>query len=175
MKLRILCGCAVFALALATTSAQTKTSFSGKCRKPDAPQSIAAGDADGHTFSLAQSKCTSKGDVNGVASKDGVATEHRDGTAKHSKGWGVYVQSFEGGDKVIYDYQTNVTLKADGTGSGTNKYQITGSTGKMKGIKGSGSCTLTVVADGSTDYSCTGDYTIAAAAPAKKAAAPAKK
>ena len=52
--------------------------------------------------------------------------------------------------------------------SGSNKYQITGGTGKMKGIKGSGTCKLTGTADGGTEYSCTGEYTIAAAAPAKK-------
>jgi hypothetical protein len=168
VKFGIFCGCAVFALALGSTSAQTKSSLSGKCNKPDTQQSIPAGDVDGHTFSLATAKCTATGDVNGTAGKDGVYAEHRDGTPKRSKGWGVFVETFEGGDKVFYDYQTNVTLKADGTGSGTNKYQITGGTGKMKGIKGSGTCKLTGTADGGTDYSCTGEYTIAAAAPEKK-------
>lgn len=168
MKYRILCGCAVFALALASTSAQTKNSFSGKCAKPDVPQSIPAGDVDGHVFSLAQGKCTAKGDVNGAAAKDGVYAEHRDSTAKHSKGWGVYVETFDGGDKVFYNYQTVVTMKDDQSSTGTNKYQITGGTGKMKGIKGSGACKLTGGTDGSTDYTCTGEYTIAAAAPAKK-------
>jgi hypothetical protein len=168
VKFKFLCGCAVFAFALATTPAQTKNSLSGKCSKPDVQQSIPAGDKDGHAFSLAQAKCTAKGDVNGAAAKDGVYAEHRDATGMHSKGWGVFVESFDGGDKVFYDYQTNVTMKADGAGSGTNKYQITGGTGKMKGIKGSGTCKLTGMADGSTGYDCTGEYTIAAAAPAKK-------
>lgn len=168
MKFKILCGCAVFALALATASAQTKNSFSGNCAKPDGPQSIPAGDKDGHAFSLAQGKCTVKGDVNSVAAKDGVYAEHRDSTAKHSKGWGVFVESFDGGDKVFYDYQTNVTMNDDKSATGTNKYQITGGTGKMKGIKGSGTCKLTGATDGSTDYTCTGEYTIAATAPAKK-------
>jgi hypothetical protein len=168
MKYRILCGCAVFAFALSITSAQTKTSLSGKCGKPDVQQSIPAGDVDGHTFSLAQAKCTARGDVNGAAPKDGVYAEHRDSTAKHAKGWGVYVETFDSGDKVFYDYQTNVTMKDDGTASGTNKYQITGGTGKMKGIKGSGTCKLTGATDGGTGYDCTGEYTIAAVAPAKK-------
>ena len=44
--------------------------------------------------------------------------------------------------------------------SGTNKYQITKGTGKMKGIKGSGTCKLTGGADGTLDYSCTGEYTM---------------
>jgi hypothetical protein len=168
VKFKILCACEVFALALATISAQTKNSFSGKCSKPDVEQSIPAGDKDGHAFSLAQAKCTAKGDVNGAAPKDGVYAEHRDTTGMHSKGWGVYVETFDSGDKVFYDYQTNVTTKDDKTASGSNKYQTTGGTGKMKGIKGSGTCKLTGNADGSTDYACIGEYTVAAAAPAKK-------
>jgi hypothetical protein len=51
--------------------------------------------------------------------------------------------------------------------SGTNKYQVTGGTGKMKGIKGSGTCTLKGNADSSVDYDCTGTHTMPAAA-AKK-------
>jgi len=51
--------------------------------------------------------------------------------------------------------------------TGTNKYQIAGGTGKMKGIKGAGVCKLTGAADGSLDYSCSGEYTLAGAAPAK--------
>jgi hypothetical protein len=169
VKFRILCGCAVFAFTLATTiSAQTKSAFSGKCSKPDVEQSIPAGDKDGHTLSLAQAKCTAKGDVNGAAPTGGVYAENRDSTGTHSRGWGVYVETFDSGDKVFYDYQTNVTMKADKTASGTNKYQITGGTGKMKGIKGSGTCKLTGTADGGTEYDCTGEYTIAAAVPAKK-------
>ncbi|HET6175810.1 MAG TPA: hypothetical protein VFE61_02685 [Candidatus Sulfotelmatobacter sp.] len=168
MKYKILCGCAVLAFALTSTPAQTKQSLSGKCSKPDVEQSIPAGDAEGHTFSIAQLKCTAKGNVNGAEGKDGVAAEHRDGTAKHSKSWGLYVETFEGGDKVFYDYETTLTANSDGTMSGSNKYQITGGTGKMKGINGSGTCKLTGTADAGSEYSCTGEYTIAAAAPAKK-------
>lgn len=134
MKFKIPCAFAVLALALATASAQTKNSFSGNCAKPDSPPSIPTGDVDGHIFSLAQVKCTAKGDVNGLAAKDDVAAEHRDSTAKHSKGWGVYVETFDGGDEVFYTYQTNVTINDDKSATGTNKYQITGGTGKMKGI-----------------------------------------
>lgn len=169
MKHKILCGCVVFAFAVSIAPAQTKATLSGNCAKPDAPQSIAAGDQDGHVFILAQSKCTVKaGDVGGAAGKDGIATEHRDATKKHSRGWGVFVETLDSGDKVFYNYQTNLTLKEDGSASGSNKYQIVGGTGKMKGIKGTGACKLTGAADGSVDYTCEGEYTLAEAAPAKK-------
>jgi hypothetical protein len=159
VKFKIIYACAVFAFALATTtSAQTKNSFSGKCENPDVAQSIPAGDADGHTFSLASAKCTATGDVNGVAAKDGVYAEHQDVTAKQVKAWGVYVESFENGDKIFYNYQSVLPDKAPAR----NKYQITGGTGKMKGIKGSGTCKL----DAGT-HACIGEYTIAAPATAK--------
>jgi hypothetical protein len=51
--------------------------------------------------------------------------------------------------------------------TGQNKWQITGGTGKMKGIKGSGTCKHTLPEQGGyLDYACTGEYTLAGAAQA---------
>src|SRR5512137_2898732 len=124
MKYKILCGCVVFAFAVSIAPAQTKATLSGNFSKPDVQQTLPAGDQDGHVFMLAQSKCTAKGDVGGAAGKDGIATEHRDATKKHSRGWGVFAETLDNGDKVFYNYQTNLTLKEDGSASGSNKYQI---------------------------------------------------
>jgi len=164
---KIVCVCAVVALAVVMASAQTKTSLSGKCGKADVQQSIPAGDQQGHAFTLAQGKCSATGDVGGAAGKDGAFSEHGDVTATHMKNWGVFVETFDSGDKVIYNYQGMGTMKDGAFQAGTNKYQIAGGTGKMKGIKGSGACKLTGAADGGLDYSCTGEYTLAGAAPAK--------
>lgn len=168
MNCRILCGCAVFVFAVAMTPAQTKQSLSGKCGKPDEQHDIAAGDQTGHVFTLASGKCTTKGEVAGAASKEGVFSEHGEVSEDHSKASGVYVETFEGGDKVFYTYQATGTMKDGAFQTGENKYQITGGTGKMKGIKGSGTCKTTGTADGGLEYICTGEYTIAAAAPVKK-------
>jgi hypothetical protein len=167
MKYKILCCCAVFAFVATITPAQTKQSMSGKCSKPDVMQSVPAGDQPGHVFTLAQGKCATKGEVGGVASKEGAFSEHGDETGTHSKASGVYVETFDSGDKIFYNYQATATLKDGAMQTGQNKYQITGGTGKMKGIKGSGTCTTTGTADGGLDYSCTGEYTLAGAAPAK--------
>ncbi len=168
MKYKILCFCAVFAFAVATTPAQGKPTTSGKCGKPDVQQSIPAGDQSGHVFTLAQGKCASKGEVGGVSSKEGAFSEHGDVSGNHGKVWGVYVETFDGGDKVFYNYQSTTTLKDGALQTGQNKHQMTGGTGKMKGIKGSGTCKFTGNSDGGLDYSCTGEYTLAEAAPAKK-------
>lgn len=175
MKFRTLCVCAIVALAVVMASAQTKTSMTGKCGKADVQQSIPAGDEAGHAFTLAQGKCSAVGKVGGAAGKDGGYSEHGDVTATHMKNWGVYVETFDSGDTIIYNYQGTGTMKDGVFQAGTNKYQIAGGTGKMKGIKGSGGCKLTGTADGGLDYTCTGDYTLAMAAKAKPAMAkPAK-
>src|ERR1017187_2904529 len=150
MNFRTLCVCAAVALAVAMASAQTKTSLSGKCGKADVQQSIPAGDQAAHAFTLAQGKCSAAGKVGGAAGKEGAFSEHAEVTATHMKNWGVFVESFDSGDKVIYNYQ---------------------GTGKMKGIKGSGGCKLTGKPDGGLDYSCSGEYTLAGAAMAKPAPA----
>jgi hypothetical protein len=99
---------------------------------------IAAGDQIGHLFTLASGKCATKGEVGGAASKEGVFSEHGEVSEDHSKVSGVYVETFDSGDKIFYTYQATGTMKDSAFQAGENKYQITGGTGKMKGIKGSG-------------------------------------
>jgi hypothetical protein len=156
----------VLAFAVAIAPAQTKPATSGKCSKPDVQQNIPAGDQPGHAFALAQGKCVTKGEVGGATSKEGAFSEHQEISGNRVKVWGVFVETFDSSDKVFYTYQATGTLK-DGAFTGGNKYQVTGGTGKLKGIKGSGTCKNTGSADGGSDYSCTGGYTLAGAAPAK--------
>jgi len=167
MKYKIFCGCALFAFVVATTPAQTKMSLSGKCGKPDVQQNIPAGDSPSHVFVLAQGKCETKGEVGAAASKEGAFSEHGEVAANRSKVSGVYVETFDGGDKIFYTYQNNVTLKDGAVQAGQGKYQIAGGTGKMKGIKGAGTCKYTGNENGGIDYSCTGEYTLGGSAPAK--------
>jgi len=167
MKYKIFCGCAVFAFVVAVTPAQTKSSMSGKCGKPDVQQNIPAGDSPSHVFILAQGKCETKGDVGGAASKEGAFSEHGEVSGDRGKTWGVYVETFDSGDKIFYTYQATTTFKEGAVQTSQNKYQVSGGTGKMKGIKGSGTCKMTPNAEGGVDYTCTGEYTVAGAAPAK--------
>lgn len=168
MKYKILSGCVVLGLAMATSSAQTKSDFSGKCGKPDVQQSVPAGDKDGHVFVLIQGKCTVKGEVSGMAAKEATYSQHGEVTGKRTKVSGVYVATFDNGDKIFYNYQEVTTSNDDGSSVGSNKYQVTGATGKMKGVTGSGTCKLKGASDGSAEYSCTGEYTAGGAAAKKK-------
>jgi hypothetical protein len=144
MRYKIGCTFVLFAFAVALASAQTKYTFSGKCAKPDTAQSVPAGDKDGHVFMVQQGKCTTdKGAIGGVKSKEGVFSEHDEAMGNHLKAWGLYVETYDSGDKVFYDYQGSSTTKDGALVSGSNTWRLTGGTGKMKGIKGSGGCKLT--------------------------------
>src|SRR5580765_2154796 len=124
MKFKILCGFAVFSFVVAMAPAQTKFASSGKCGKPASQQSIAAGDQIGHLFTLASGKCATKGEVGGAASKEGVFSEYGEVSGDHSKVSGVFVETFDSGDKVFYTYQATGTIKDSAFQAGENKYQI---------------------------------------------------
>jgi hypothetical protein len=160
MKYKVLSVCALLALGVTGSRAQTKNSMTGKCAKPDM-QSIPAGDHDGHMFALQTGKCEAKGEIGGAASQEGVYSEHVDMMGSRVRSWGVYVETFDSGDKVFYNYETHAKVDKGMFASGGNAYQITGGTGKMKGIKGSGTCKLTGTPEGGLVYSCTGEYTMA--------------
>jgi hypothetical protein len=163
MRYGLLCTCVLFAIA-AVASAQTKITFSGKCAKPENVQSIPAGDKDGHMFMVQTGKCTTaKGEVGGAKSKEGMYSEHGETTGTQSKVWGLYAEMYDSGDKIFYSYQGATMAKEGGPVSGTNTWHMTGGTGKLKGIKGTGGCKFTGNADGGLDYTCTGEYTLAGA------------
>jgi hypothetical protein len=164
MRYKILCTCALLAVVVSVSSAQTKHTFSGKCGKPENPQSIPAGDKDGHVFVVQQGKCeTDKGEIGGAKSKDGAFSEHGEVVGNHSKVSGVYVETYDNGDKIFYSYQGTATTKDGAFVSGNNTWRMTNGTGKMKGIKGTGGCKLTPADGGGLNYACTGEYTLAAA------------
>jgi hypothetical protein len=169
MKFKVLCGCAVFLFAVATGSAQTKITLSGKCDKPTILQSVPVGDMDGHAFVLDQGKCATMGEVGGAKSKEGMYSERGEMRGTHAKVWGFFLESYDSGDKIFYTYQSTGTMTTGGgVSKSTNSWQMVGGTGKMKGIKGSGTCESTGNAngDGGDEFTCTGTYTLATAAPA---------
>ena len=169
MKFKLLCSWVLLVFAAAGTPAQTKMSTSGKCGKPDTAQSVTAGDKDGHVFMIASGKCVTAGKVAGATSKEATFAEHSEVTGDHVKTWGTFVETFDSGDKIYYAYQSNSTVKDGKLQSGTDKWEISGGTGKMTGMKGSGTCKLSPgTTEGGLDYACAGTYTHGAKAAAKQ-------
>ena len=169
MKLKWLAVGAVALLCAAGGSAQTKMSGAGTCAKPDVEHSIQVPDSPGQSFSISQSKCTwsKPWQIEGQATTGGVATvfAHAKGnTIRQSE---VYVDTLANGDKVFYSYDDTATIKDKLPQPTKGKWAILSATGNMKGIKGSGTCSVTPQADGSAQFECQGEYTMPVAKAAK--------
>ena len=138
-------------------AADNKIASEWKCGKPEGANPLAIGDQPNHTYATYQFKCTAtKGEIAGVKEKEGSGTEFAEVTGDKLSGHGVFVESLAGGDKMYVSYQVTATLKNGQLQSGSNKWQITGGTGKLKGSKGGGTCTGKPNSDGTTTFTCTG-------------------
>ncbi len=155
LVLGLVCLCATAALA------QGKVDNGWACGKPAKGSSIDVGDQPNHAYSIDQIKCTStKGQIAGVREKEGTGTEFAEVTGNSSSGHGVFVETMANGDKINFTYETTATLKNGQLQSASDKWQATSGTGKFKGIKASGTCKGTGAADGSTNWTCTGTYSL---------------
>ena len=153
-----LVGFCVLAL-VALTTAQTKISGTAQCGKPDAQQKVDVPDHPGHAISMSQAKCTwSKPmEVAGLKSKEGVTTDMNDIRSDTAHGHGYYVDTMENGDKAFVSFQGTASMK-DNTSEG--KWNYTGGTGKLKGIKGQGTYKGKGAQDGTVTFDVEGEYTL---------------
>lgn len=157
---RILVACLV-CLCATVVLAQGKVENGWACGKPAMANTIEVGDKANHAYAIDQIKCTStKGEIAGVKEREGTGTEFAEVTGNNSKGHAVWVEIMDNGDKIYATYQPTITLKDGQMQSGSDQWQYTGGTGKFKGIKGSGTCTGKGGADGTSDWTCAGTYTI---------------
>ena len=158
---RLLLFGAVFLLTIPGVLAQGKTALSTSwtCATVEPVHTIAVpGQAD-HAYSLYQVKCTAtKGEIAGVKQKEGIATEFGEAMGSAGKSHGIFVETLASGDTATYDFQSTSTMKNKIVESASNTWTITSGTGKLKGIKGSGSCKGKGNADGSLRLDCTGRY-----------------
>jgi hypothetical protein len=170
MKLRILGFVCSAVLLAGAAAAQTKVTGHQDCAKPDVAGTIDAGDKTGHTLTLQKFNCTwSTGmEMAGLKSKDGGSAELVEAWSNRTTTTGTYVGNMDNGDKFFCSFHDSASVK-DGKPAipikGTWSYS--GGTGKLKGIKGKGTYTVTLKDDGSSSVDVEGDYDIPAAAPAK--------
>jgi hypothetical protein len=131
-----------------------------KCSAPETPASLPLPGQTDHTYTIYKVTCTAtKGSVNGVKEKSGTATEFADGTATAATGHGVFMETLENGDTITYTYTLKGTMANKMMQSGSNAWTMASATGKMKGIKGSGTCMAKGNPDGSANFECKGTYT----------------
>ena len=178
MRKMSLCLCLLAVVAIAApASAQTgataqKLTGTVHCGKADANYTVDAGDKAGHVLTMQKGTCTWKdGQVAGLTAKSGddASTGEMNGATGHATGY--HTVTLDNGDKYAVRYSGSMTMAKDNTGTGDGKWTVVSGTGKLKGMKGSGTYKVTMAADGSADVTVDGEYTLAPAKPA----APAKK
>lgn len=146
-------------LCVTVSAAQEKISSQWNCDKPAEQHSFTVPDGEGHSYMLAQGKCTSeKGGMGDVKEQEGAYTEFLDATGSAVQNHGVFVVTMAGGDKVYYHYHGTQAWKDTNMVSGTNRWTLAGGTGTFKAAKGDGGCKGKANADGSSVWNCDGTY-----------------
>jgi hypothetical protein len=166
MRTGLLAACALVALAT-TGAAQTSTAFAGKleCAKPDKNYAVPVGDNERHAIVLVSVKCTwTEGTLGGEHLKDeqDVITSDAMGDTSNDRGYGV--GSVASGDKYFLHFKGESKLKSDQPVSGDCTWKFTGGTGKLKDIKGKGTCKGTFQPDGKASWDIKGTYELGAPA-----------
>jgi hypothetical protein len=148
--------------AAVAASAQTKTSGTAQCAKPDPQHMIPVGDLPDHALGVEQTKCTwtKPMEIAGAKSKDGVSTGTDDASGNTARTRGFHVSTMDSGDKFFSWYQGTATMKDGALVSQKGNWGFTGGTGKLKGIKGKGTYTCAPSGDGSS-CEVEGDYQLA--------------
>jgi len=149
---RMICAALLIAYASVSAAGRMEDSFSGTC-KPGPVQSIDAGDTPDHTYIVATASCTLSGTIGGAMAKQGAVAEHGEIAPTRVKTWGIHTLTLDTGDKVFLNYENAVVMQGGVFKSGRIAYRVTGGTGRMRGIKGAGTCTW--IGDGDS-FSCTG-------------------
>lgn len=140
--------------------AQTKISGTAHCGKADKEYAIEIGDRPGHSFVISQVKCTwaKPWEIEGIQNKEGVGTDFYEVTGESSRFRGYFVDTMANGDKAYYPYRGMATLKKGVIETAEEKWTLIGGTGKLKGVKGQGTCKGKGGPDGSSTWECEGEY-----------------
>jgi hypothetical protein len=147
-------------LSASVAMAQSKIDTKWHCSKPT-DQKIDVGDVPDHIFWIGEGPCDANSSTGDLKEKSGHFAEFHDAWKASFNFHGYYNATTEDGDKVYYTYEGSGS--PDPTKPISNKWKIVRGSGKLKGIKGSGSCSGKVNDDGSDDLTCTGTYSMGVA------------
>jgi hypothetical protein len=138
--------------------AQNKLDTKWHCPKPSADHKFDVGDVPDHSYMIGQGTCNASSSDPGFAEKSAEYTEFHEIWKASFNYHGRFNVMMDNGDKVYYTYEG--TASTDITKPASDKWKTVSGTGKYKGIKGSGTCSGTYNADGSSDWECTGTYSM---------------
>jgi hypothetical protein len=173
MNTRVMSITGLALLLASAVGAQTKVSGQHTCPKPPEVVGTAeAGDKAGHTLSVVKSTCTwtKPLEMAGEKSKDGTSVAFSEATSTRATTTGTYVGNMDNGDKFFVSFHDTAAVTDGKPQAAKGTWSYTGGTGKLKGVTGKGSYTVTPNADGSALVDVEGEYAIPAATPKKAAA-----
>jgi len=162
MKFKSL-GLAVLSAAIAGSAlAQTQTSGTMKCGKPDSSQPIEAGDPAGHVLVIEKGSCTwsAPAEMAGLKSTTYTLAESVEVTGAKYQVRGYGVMTMENGDKAYVRYQGMGNGKEGAPPTGEGTWSYTGGTGKLKGVKGKGTYKTSGAAGGGIEAQMEGEYSL---------------
>ena len=169
MKGHIFLGGMALLFTAALAGAQTKVSGTLNCPKPEPVYQIEVGDRPGHALALEKFACTwaTPLDMGGDKTKDASVVLTAEITPARSAASGTSVTAMESGDKTFATFHDTTMIKDGKPEPAHGTWSYTGGTGQFKGIKGKGTFTRTLNADGTSTTEVEGEYELAKAAPAK--------
>lgn len=98
-------------------------------------------------------------EIAGIQNKEGVGTAFAEIGGNASRGHYYFVDTMTNGGKAYWRQEFSLNLKDGVPQSADTKWTFVGGTGKLKGLKGKGTCKLTsAAADGSATWDCEGEY-----------------
>jgi hypothetical protein len=152
-----------FLFAASFAGGQTPMAGVALCARANPEYLIRAGDDPGHSYGVAQGVCTwtTPWEIAGLKNTQGVGTHVEETNGDTTKARGTFVDTLSNGDKAYYAYEFTAVAGAGGPQIQGHKWELVGGTGKLVGVKASGTCTARAEgADGSMRYDCKGQYTM---------------
>jgi hypothetical protein len=163
----LLCGAVVSSLGAAGQSSATggkaQNQAAGKidaqwhCPADPTSHKLDVGDEPEHSYSISQGSCSISSKAGALPEKSATTTEFDEAWKNSYKFQGRANVTLENGDKVFYAYEG---FAKDASKPPVESWKIAGGTGKYKEIKGSGSCAGQTNPDNTSDWHCTGTYSL---------------
>ena len=147
-----------FLVSGSATMAQNKVNTKWHCSKEPVTHTLEVGDVPGHTYAIGQGKCEAASSDSGFPEKTADYTEFRETLNGSIKIHGRFNVTMENGDKTYDVYEASAST--DVSKPASDKWKFVSGTGKYKRIKGSGTCAGKFNADQTSDWECTGTYSV---------------
>jgi hypothetical protein len=149
-----------FALFLfaSTALAQNRVDTKWSCQKPSVFYTVAVGDAPNHTYTIFKVSCKSMVSDASFPEDNSDYTEFQEMQDGSVSVHGHMNVAMKNGDKVYYSFEGS--FSTDTTKPFSQRWKLESGTGRYKSIKGNGTCSGMVHADGTGDMECIGTFSI---------------